>query len=180
MLNSKPWKSLFIVVLFTASLVWADNPTAPPITYPSDARYVMLHMGGYTGMESYMVDTKTGKTWHLVYGKDASPDWLSIPFICLEKDGTFVQGSDAECLTRLPTGKQQAFFSFCATGYEQGRYRLYLWLGGLPPPPAGLSDVIFENFSDGSLEGFTGLGRQTHKASVGLCGDMNEERLFKA
>ncbi len=73
---------LFGVLLFFSNFCFAEQPTQI-----NNGRYVM-YMHPTVRADQYILDTKTGKVWHLVQAKDGSIKWEQMAFECYNDDKT--------------------------------------------------------------------------------------------
>lgn len=76
---------LFILLLFTNCSVFADS-----VQYPNNARYVIVNPNGNLKASStFLLDTKTGKTWQLVVDINGVNSWQQMEYDWYKSDGSF-------------------------------------------------------------------------------------------
>lgn len=84
-------------ILMASSIGWAENAANKAPAYPANVRFTLIQLGP-NAWESYLVDSQTGKMWHLaVMDKELGNSLVPVPFLCLEK-GNKKLGYDPNCL----------------------------------------------------------------------------------
>ena len=75
---------LLIIAICLALPVFADT------IYPPNARYVIVNPNGRLKASStFLLDTKTGKTWQLVQSTDGEVSWQQMEYDWYKQDGTY-------------------------------------------------------------------------------------------
>lgn len=75
---------LFCCLIFASNIVFADT------VYPPSARYVIVNPNGrLKASTTFLLDTKTGKTWQLVESSNGSLSWEQKQYDWYKQDGTW-------------------------------------------------------------------------------------------
>lgn len=65
-------------------------PVLADTTYPSNARYVIVNPNGRLKVSTtFLLDTRTGKTWQLVTEPSGGNCWQQMPYDWYKQDGSF-------------------------------------------------------------------------------------------
>jgi hypothetical protein len=73
-----------LLLSFIISPVFADT------TYPPNARYVIVNPNGrLKAATTFLLDTKTGKTWQFVVDSAGMNSWQQLQYDWYKQDGTF-------------------------------------------------------------------------------------------
>ena len=73
-----------LLLSFVIAPVFADT------TYPPNARYVIVNPNGrLKASTTFLLDTKTGKTWQLVESSNGAVLWEQKQYDWYKQDGTF-------------------------------------------------------------------------------------------
>ena len=66
------------------------SPVFADTTYPPNARYVIVNPNGrLKASTTFLLDTKTGKTWQLVESSNGSVSWEQKRYDWYNQDGTW-------------------------------------------------------------------------------------------
>jgi hypothetical protein len=75
---------LFCCLIFASNIVFADT------VYPSNARYVIVNPNGrLKAATTFLLDTKTGKTWQYVQNSQGATSWEQLQYDYYNQDGTW-------------------------------------------------------------------------------------------
>lgn len=77
-------KKLFLLI---AMLILAC-PAGAETVYPANARYVIVNPNSIA-RTTFLLDTKTGKTWQLVNSSDETMMWQQVEYDWYKSDGTY-------------------------------------------------------------------------------------------
>lgn len=73
---------ILFILLFSCNCVFADN-----VQYPANARYVIVNPNDMV-KSTFLLDTKTGKTWNLVEDSFGVLIWQQMEYDWYKSDGT--------------------------------------------------------------------------------------------
>ena len=75
---------LFCFLIFAGNIVFADT------VYPQNARYVIVNPNGrLKAATTFLLDTKTGKTWCYVQSSNGSTYWQQMDYDWYTQDGAW-------------------------------------------------------------------------------------------
>lgn len=79
----------FIFILFC--LILTNNITlADTVQYPVNSRYIIVNPNnGIKASTTFLLDTKTGKTWQLVVDSSGIDCWQQMEYDWYKQDGTY-------------------------------------------------------------------------------------------
>lgn len=73
------------LILFTTNAGFADS-----VQYPPNSRYIIVNPNGTLKASStFLLDTKTGKTWQLVIDNYGTNSWQQMEYDWYKQDGSY-------------------------------------------------------------------------------------------
>ncbi len=75
---------LFILII-TSNIVFADT-----VQYPVNSRYIIVNPNDrIKASTTFLLDTKTGKTWQLVIDSNGANSWQQMEYDWYKQDGSY-------------------------------------------------------------------------------------------